>query len=63
MRKIERDYVLWCQSEGFTVEQVEHRGKHIALHFHVGVAIVAATPSGCRNRQNVVAQIRRLHRI
>ena len=62
MRKIEREYITLCRQEGVPLLGLETRGGHIALHFEAGMVIAASTPSNCRNRANVLAQVRRLHR-
>lgn len=61
MRKIEREYAKLTKQRGFTLRKIEARNGHYALHFDCGVVFAASTPSDCRNRANVLAQIRRLH--
>ncbi|CUX81410.1 MAG: hypothetical protein HLUCCA05_12765 [Roseibaca calidilacus] len=61
MRKVEREYVKLCQAEGFDLIGIERSHRHLKLRFEVGTVLCAGTPSDCRNRLNVRAQIRRLH--
>lgn len=60
MRKIEREYIKLSQQCGLDLIRIEHRSGHIALHFGCGVVFAAGTPSDCRNRANVLGQMRRL---
>ncbi len=62
MNRQEREYHAVCAAEGFDLLGIEQRGKHLALHFDAGVVFAAKTPSDRRNRANVVAQVRRIHR-
>ena len=61
MRKVEREYISLCRTEGAELVWLERRGNHIALHFKHGFVIAASTPSDRRNSANVSAQIRRFH--
>lgn len=61
MRKIEREYRQLASQCGFGVLEIESRNGHYALVFEAGRVWASGTPSDCRNRVNVLAQIRRLH--
>lgn len=60
MRKIERDYIRMSEQCGLHLLEIRLRNGHYALRFNAGVVYAAGTPSDCRNRANVMSQMRRL---
>lgn len=62
MRKIEREYARAADQCGVKLRRMEARNGHIALYFDAGTIFAAGTPSDRRNRANLIAQIRRLHK-
>ena len=60
--KVQREYRRLCAVEGYDLQSIEKRGRHLALHFKIGMVIAPCTPSDHRNRMNLRATIRRLHK-
>lgn len=62
MHKIKREYTQLCAQIGVDLLQIGNRKGHLALHTASGTIFVSGTPSDCRNRSNVLAQIKRMAR-